>query len=85
MTTNNKPALGPRPIFAIANEIIGHWIDIYYGALPYLKAMRNITTIDEMYGEDTARSIVCYFLSNAGRWRGEHARRLKAKLNALLK
>jgi hypothetical protein len=75
----------PRTIFAIANDVINLWPKPYFGAVPYIKAMRDLTTIQESYGEDSARSIVNYFLANAKTWRGEDARRIKAELNALLK
>ena len=78
-------AAKPRKIFAIANDILEYWPKPYYGAIPYIKAMRDLTTINDTYGEDSARRIVNYFLSNANTFRGEDARRLKAELNALLK
>jgi hypothetical protein len=37
-----------------------------------------------MYGADDARGIVMYFLANAGTWRGENARRIKAELKGML-
>ena len=77
-----KPA---RPIHAIALEINIRWPKPYYGAVPYLTAMYALTTIEDDYGLDSARSIINYFLANANTFRGEDARRLKAELNALLK
>jgi hypothetical protein len=38
---------------------------------------------DEMYGYDTGKSVVLYFLSNATSWRGEVARRVKAELKSM--
>jgi hypothetical protein len=38
-----------------------------------------------MYGQDSALSIIAYFLSNATTWRGDDARRLKAELREILK
>ena len=43
---------------------------IYFGAVPYIDAMRSLVTINENYGADSGRSIVAYFLSNATNWRG---------------
>ncbi len=80
-----KPPLGPRPLFAIANDIINHWPKPNYAAVPFIKAMRDLTTMNDNYGSEDARSLVTYFLSNAGSWRGEDARRIKAELNAMLK
>ena len=74
----------PRPLYAIANEIMKDWQDIYFGAVPYLRAMRSLSTIDDKYGENSARSIVNYFLANAQTWRGDTARQIKKELNAML-
>lgn len=81
-------ALAPpkvRPIMAIASEICTHWPRPYFGAVPYLEAMFSLRTVQDMYGLDTGESIVQYFLANATTWRGEHAKRLKAELAALVK
>ena len=72
-----------RSISSIAYEIGVYWDKPYFGAVPYLNAMKSIGTIDEMYGADSAKSIVLYFLSNATTWRGEHAKRIKAELKTL--
>ena len=72
-----------RPIYEIAADINLHWKNVNYAAKPYLDAVFSITTIDEMYFADTARSIVLYFLGNARSFRGEDAKRLKAELKAL--
>ena len=74
-----------RSVRAIAIDIIAHWPKPNYAAVPYLKAMEEITDIKGYYYMDRADSIVRYFLSNAGSWRGEHARRIKAELKAMLK
>lgn len=71
-----------RPICDIAAEIISDWKNVYFGAKPYLSAMRNLSTLSDQYGMDTADNIVRYFLSNATSWRGETAKRIKAELNA---
>lgn len=81
MTTKTSP----RPIHVIADEIAVLWRKPYFGAVPYLNAMRGIATVDDMYGADEADSIVRYFLSNASGWRGEDARRIKAELRAMIK
>lgn len=75
----------PRPLHVIAAEISADWKRPYFGAVPYLDAMSQLTSTGEAYYEDSAASIVRYFLANAGTWRGETARRVKAELNALVK
>jgi hypothetical protein len=74
-----------RPISTIAREIIADWRKPYFGAVPYLNAMRSLGSIDEQYFNDSACSVVAYFLCNARGWRGETAKRVKAELNAMLK
>lgn len=74
-----------RPISAIAKEIKWNWLNVYFGAVPYLDAMMSIESIDEMYGADSARNVVQYFLANASTWRGDIARRIKKELKELVK
>jgi len=73
-----------RPLSVIARDIRQHWPKVYFGAVPYLQAMAVLDDIEGKYGLDTARSIVNYFLANAGTWRGEHARRIKAELKGMV-
>ena len=76
--------MNKRPISEIALEISNAWKKPYFGAVPYLEAMRSLSSIDDKYGYDSADSIVLYFLSNASSWRGDAARRIKAELKAML-
>lgn len=77
-----------RPLSAIAREIRRDWgqskSGVYFGAVPYLEAMASLDTINDKYGYDDARGMVNYFLANAGAWRGEVAKRVKAELKAML-
>ena len=72
-----------RPIHVIAREIAADWKKPYFGALPYINAMRSISSIKDDYYQDSARSVVLYFLSNASMWRGETAKRIKAELRKM--
>lgn len=45
----------------------------------------EVDKMSDTYGDDDAKGIVAYFLSNATTWRGDDARRIKAELNAMLK
>ena len=74
-----------RPIYTIAREIRKDWTKVSPYAAPYLNAMFCLETISENYGFDSGRSIVSYFLANAGSWRGETAKRIKAELKEMLK
>ncbi len=74
-----------RSLHAIAREIRQSWPKVYFGAVPYLDAMSELSSVGDVYGCDSAESIVRYFLANAKTWRGSTARRVKAELNAALK
>ena len=74
-----------RPLYEIGNEIASDWKDkVYFGAKPYLSAMSTLNSIDDNYMLDSAKSVVLYFLANAGTWRGETARRIKIELNKII-
>ncbi len=73
-----------RPINVIAAEIKKTWPKVYFGAVPYLDAMRSLETVNDRYFEDSAKSIVIYFLSNASTWRGEDAKRIKTELKSIV-
>jgi hypothetical protein len=47
--------------------------------------MRSLTYITDDYYFDSGKTIVLYFLSNAGTWKGENAKRIKAELKAMCK
>jgi len=74
-----------RPIFEIAKEIRKDWEKVNFGAKPYLDAMTSLVNITDKYYEDSAKSVIAYFLANAGTWRGETAKRVKVELNKMLK
>ena len=76
---------GPRPLSVIAAEIAAEWPTPYFGAVPYLDAMRSLDSVTDSFGWDSGKDTVLYFLSNAKTWRGESARRIKAELKAMVK
>ena len=69
----------------IAGEISADWDNVRYAARPYLDAMSQLDRVQDKYGYDTGKSVVLYFLANAGSWRGDNARRIKAQLKAMIK
>lgn len=75
-----------RTFKQIARDIKSTWINVYFGAVPYLEAMLTLDTSDpkDMYLYDTAGDIARYFLANAQTFRGEAARKLKAELKELV-
>jgi hypothetical protein len=73
-----------RPIHLIALDICKTWEKVNYAARPYLDAMLELNCINDKYFEDSAKSIILYFLSNASSFRGERAKALKIELKALV-
>jgi hypothetical protein len=78
-----------RPIHEIAREINDDWRLIGKGvspyARPYLDAMHALNSINDNFYEDSADSVIRYFLANASTWRGEKAKEIKKELKSLLK
>ena len=80
-----RRVVAARPLYEIARDIRRDWgSNVNYAAQPYLDAMRELDSINDRYYEDTAKSIVAYFLSNASSWRGETAKAIKAELKAMM-
>ena len=75
-----------RSLSRIAQEIYADWgSKVNFAAKPYLRAMLSLHSIHDHYGYDDAKGIVIYFLANAGTWRGEKARAIKAELKEMIK
>jgi hypothetical protein len=75
----------PRTLYQIAADIYHNWPRASIFALPYIHAMRHLNTMNDTYGQDSALTIVLYFLSNASTWRGAEARRIKGELKDLVR
>jgi len=69
----------------IAHLIANDWKNISPYALDYLNAMKEINDIEGSYYADSCKSVVMYFLANAGSYRGETARACKALLKEMIK
>ena len=74
-----------RSINTIAREVDSDWKKVSVYARPYLDAMHTLTSVTDSFYADSAHSVVLYFLANAGSWRGDTARRVKAELNKMVK
>jgi len=74
-----------RAINEIARDIRADWKNLSPYAKPYLDAMFALEGIRDNYYEDSAQSVVLYFLANAQTWRGPVAKAIKAELKALMK
>jgi hypothetical protein len=68
---------------ALAMIIKSHWPKMYFGAVPYVDAMRTMGSFNEPYGCDSGWEIGLYFLANANTWRGEVAKAVKARMKEL--
>jgi hypothetical protein len=60
------------------------WKKVNYAAEPYLQGMFALNTLEDKVLHDDARSVINYFLGNAGSWRGPVAKAVKAKLNKMI-
>jgi hypothetical protein len=74
-----------RQIYEIANEIISDWQNPSPHAIPYIRALKQLTDMNSQFGSESAASVILYFLSNASSWKGEVARRIKSELNLMCK
>lgn len=76
-----------RRISDIAIEIVRDWArnggHVDYTAVPYVNAMLDLDKISDNYYADSAEEVVMRFLTNAGKWRGPVARRVKTELNLM--
>ena len=80
-----EAALPSATIYQIAATIKSNWFRPYFGAKPYIEALKSIDKITDAYYEDSGPEIVARFLGNASTWRGETARAVKKELNRRLK
>jgi hypothetical protein len=78
-------AMKARSLSQIGWEICRIWKKPYFGAVPYIAALKQLHNVHDDYGDEKGSSIVNYFLANAGSWKGEDAKRIKAELKAALK
>lgn len=80
MRSINTPT---RSLSVIAREIRADWVKMSPYAKPYVQAMSEMNSINEPYYADSGKSVVLYFIANAGSWRGEVAKRVKAELKQM--
>jgi hypothetical protein len=73
-----------QTISTIAREISRDWKNVNYAAKPYLEAMRSLDSVNDSYYQDSAKSVVSYFLANASGYRGDTAKSHKAALKAIV-
>lgn len=68
------------PIAQIADIIRRDWKPMNYAAVPYVRVMYSLMSVESMHFQESGKDIVLYFLSNAGTWRGPVAKLVKAEL-----
>ena len=85
---NNTTVISPinsASLADIAALIRCDWHNMSPYAAPYVDAMSCLNSIDDTYITESANSVVLYFLANAGTWRGDTARAVKAYLKKIAK
>jgi len=78
-------AVKVRSLSQIGWEICRLWKKPYFGAVPYIEALKQLDNVHDSYGDERGSSMVNYFLANAGSWKGDDAKRIKAELKEALK
>ena len=58
---------------------------VYFGAVPYLQAMKLMNNWTDPYFNDTASSVAAYLLGNITTMRGEKAKAIRAELKQIAK
>jgi hypothetical protein len=78
-------AVSEKQVWEIADVVWADWKNVSPYAKPYLEAMSSLSSVNDNYFADSGKSVVSYFLANAGSWKGEVAKSVKAELKALVK
>lgn len=79
-----------RPLHVIGMELLGHLRKLpeshmgYWAGIPYSRPLIYLQDTNDVYGADSADSIIRYALGNLSSWRGEDAKRIRAELKAHL-
>ena len=74
-----------KQVWEIAEEVWADWKNVSPYAKPYLEAMGSLSSVNDSYYADSGKSVVSYFLANAGSWKGEVAKSIKAQLKEMVK
>lgn len=77
----------PRPLHVIADDIADHWPAIPARMVDYVRAMRALSTLEDVFVTLTGEQVVRSFLSQTTRtrWRSTpDGRRLILELRAML-
>jgi hypothetical protein len=76
-----------KTLSQLSSIVYQDWKKVNFAAAPYLSAFSMFHTLDlgEQVGYDSAKSVVLYFLSNSGSWRGDTAKIVKTELKRRLR
>lgn len=75
---------GPTPLPTLVRMIRQDWRRPYFGAVPYIDALSELNSLDDIFYCDDGRTLATYFLANAQTWRGPVAASVKAELRRQL-
>lgn len=75
------PPTSPHDLARIIKQ---DWKKPYFGAVPYLDALLELSSWDDNFYCDSATTIGVYFLANAQTWRGPTAKAVKAEIKRQL-
>ena len=80
-----QPTTEARPLCVRSHaRTVRPWPRPYFGAVPYINAMAELSSVSDKYGSDPVSEIAPVLPgSNASTWRGADAKRIKAELRAL--
>lgn len=69
----------------ISRDLQSQGKEVPYNLVPYLDALRQMDSADDVYGVESGKSIIAYALSNMASYKGATARAVKAELKSRMK
>jgi len=69
----------------ISRDLQSQGKEVPYNLVPYLDALRQMDSADDVYGVESGKSIIAYALSNMTSYKGPTARAVKAELKSRMK
>ena len=69
----------------ISRDLQSQGKEVPYNLVPYLDALRQMDSADDVYGVESGKSIIAYALSNMASYKGPTAKAVKAELKRRMK
>ena len=69
----------------ISRDLQSQGKKVPYNLVPYLDALRQMDSADDVYGVESGKSVIAYALSNMASYKGPTARAVKAELKSRMK